>query len=138
MSGRVDRTKFPYNTALVIRANVWWYRLTRKGDYLQEALRLVRSAEKHWFGWQSRAIEGFAPFVVKLCEAYRDLAEVTGDSRWNVLITRTADFVRTLCSPDGDYPEDWSAGKKPPVTSLMALASTVCLFGLSAQIEPGS
>lgn len=138
MNGRVDRAKFPYNTALVIQANVWWYRLMRKEDYLQEALRLARAAEKYWFGWQSRAIEGFAPFVVKLCEAYRDLSEVTGDSRWNVLITHTADFVRTLRSPEGDYPEDWGADRKPPVTSLMALASTACLFGLSAQVEAGS
>lgn len=73
--------------------------------------------------------------MVKLCEAYRDLSEVTGVSRWNVLLTHTADFVRTLCSPDGDYPEDWSTDRKPPVTSLMALASTACLFGLSAQMK---
>jgi len=134
MDGRVDRTKFPYNTALMIDANLWWYRLTSREEYRREALRLARSAEKYWFGWGSRAIEGFAPFVVKLCEAYRQLARVTGDSRWNVLIDRTAAFVRTLRSPDGDYPEDWTGEeRKPPVTSMMALASSACLFELASR-----
>ncbi|GIV15889.1 MAG: hypothetical protein KatS3mg022_1324 [Armatimonadota bacterium] len=133
MDGRVDRTKFAYNSALVIQANLWWYRITRREEYLREAIRLARASERMWFGWRSRALEGYAPFVVKLCEAYRQLAEVTGDSRWAVLIERTAKFVKTLRSPEGDYPDDWYAeGKREPVTSLMALASAACLFGLAA------
>ncbi|MEJ5250244.1 MAG: AGE family epimerase/isomerase [Chthonomonadetes bacterium] len=133
MDGRVDRAKFPYNTALMIDANLWWYRLKRGEQFLREAERLARASQKHWLGWQSRAIEGFAPFVVKLCEAYRHLAQVADDSRWVVLVERTAEFVRTLRSPEGDYPEDWQGGeKKDPVTSLMALASSACLFWLAS------
>lgn len=131
LDGQVDRTKFPYNTALVIQANLWWYRLTRGEEYLHETTRLARASEKMWLGWRSRAIEGYAPFVVKLCEAYRQMAEVTRDSRWVVLVERTAGFVKTLRSPEGDYPDDWhTEGKREPVTSLMALASAACLFGL--------
>lgn len=134
MDGRVDRTKFPYNTALMIDANLWWYHLQGQRSYLEEALRLARSAERYWVGWHSRAVEGFAPFVVKLCEAYRHLARVTSDSRWNVLIERTARFVRTLRSSEGDYPEDWR-GERQPVTSMMALASAACLFELAGRHE---
>ncbi len=134
MDGRIDRTKFPYNTALMIDANLWWYHLTSRDDHLREALRLARSAERFWVGWRSRAIEGFAPFVVKLCEAYAHLAKVSADSRWVVLVDRTARFVQTLRSTDGDYPEDWYGdNSKPPVTSMMALASAACLFELASR-----
>lgn len=136
MDGRVDRTKFPYNTALMIDANLWWHRLTRQEEYLREALRLARSSQKYWLCWRSRAIEGYAPFVVKLCEAYRHLAETVNDSRWTVIVKRTADFVRSLRSSEGDYPDDWYAERKhEPATSLMALASAACLFGLVSDSE---
>jgi hypothetical protein len=69
--------------------------------------------------------------VVKLCSAYRHLAEVVGDSRWTVLVSRTAQWVKSLRSLEGDYPEDWYAERKnQPVSSLMALASAACLFWL--------
>lgn len=133
LDGRVDRTKFPYNTALVVQADLWWYRLTRREEHLREAIRLARASQKMWFGWRSRAIEGYAPFVVKLCEAYQQLADAAGDSRWRVLIERTAGFVKTLRSPEGDYPEDWHAeNRQTPATSLMALASAACLFGMAS------
>ena len=131
MDGKVDRTKFAYNTALMIDASLWWHRLTRKEEYLHEATRLARSSQRCWLGWRSRAIEGYAPFVVKLCSAYRHLAEVVGDSRWTVLVSRTAQWVKSLRSLEGDYPEDWYAERKnQPVSSLMALASAACLFWL--------
>lgn len=131
--GRVDRAKFPYNTALMIQANLWWHRLTRRGEYLQGALRLAYASEKMWLGWRSKSLEGYAPFVVKLCEAYQQMAQVTEDTRWTVLVERTADFVKTLRSPLGDYPDDWHVGdKREPTTSLMSVASAACLFGLAA------
>jgi uncharacterized protein YyaL (SSP411 family) len=136
MDGKVDRTKFAYNTALMIDANLWWHRLTCKEEYLREATRLARSAQRYWLGWRSRAIEGYAPFVVKLCSAYQHLGKATGDSRWTVLVIRTAEWVQSLRSPEGDYPEDWRAERKHEIaTSLMALASAACLFWLVPAAE---
>lgn len=137
IDGKVDRTKFSYNTALVIQAHLWWHRLTQQEHHLRDALRLARSAERYWFGWRSRSIEGFAPFVVKLCEAYIQLAEATRDTRWRVLVQRTADSVRRLRSSEGDYPEDWHAGdRRHPSTTMMALSSAACLFELASRGEP--
>lgn len=138
VDGHIDRTKFPYNTALMIDASLWWYRLTRQEQYLREAIRLSYSAQKRWMHRRLKALQGFAPFVVKMCEAYWHLADVTAQSRWQVIVLRTAEMVVGMRSREDDYPEEWYAHRpKPPETSLMSLASAACLFGIATSIEQG-
>ena len=48
LNGRVDKTKWTYNTALMLRANCLLYQETHEKPYLAEAERLARAAEAHW------------------------------------------------------------------------------------------
>lgn len=131
MDGSIDRTKFSYNTALVIRACLWWHRLTGYSNHLNEATRLATASQRHWFKGSSRSLEGDSAFVVKLCEAFWQLSLVTGESRWQVLVERTGQFVLSLRSQEGDYPDRWYAGAKAqPPYSLMAIASAACVYGI--------
>jgi uncharacterized protein YyaL (SSP411 family) len=62
LNGRVDRRKFTYNSALMIRANCLFHEITGEAAYLDEARRIARAAGKQWIA-ESGAIADSGKFA---------------------------------------------------------------------------
>ena len=70
LDGQVEKTKFTYNTALMLRADALFYGITREKKYLDEAERVAKAAEAHWFRKETGAIADSGMFAHHLCEAF--------------------------------------------------------------------
>lgn len=49
LDGKVEKTKWSYNTALMIRTAAMLYKATREGRYAKEAEAMASASEKRWF-----------------------------------------------------------------------------------------
>ncbi|AIE87848.1 glycoside hydrolase family 76 protein [Fimbriimonas ginsengisoli] len=48
LNGHIDRTKWSYNTALMVRTAANLYALTKLPSYRQDAMEMARSSRQHW------------------------------------------------------------------------------------------
>lgn len=130
LDGNVDKSKYSYNTALMIRSAVLFYDQTGDRAYLEEATRLAKAAEAKWFKPDGAvADDGF--FAHLLAEAMLDLGERTGDGRWRELTQRTADYIWQHCRDNaGRFPAKWNQTSTEPWRniSLMPQAAAARLF----------
>lgn len=81
-AGQVDRRKFTYNTALMIRANVLFYEISGEARWLAEAQRLARAAEAHWIDPATGGIRDGGRFAHLLVDAFLALHAADHDSHW--------------------------------------------------------
>lgn len=70
-SGRVDKTKWSYNAALMIRSAAELGRLTGEKAYAEEAERMAALSEKRWIDPQTGAIRDGGRFAHLLLESWR-------------------------------------------------------------------
>lgn len=110
LDGKVDRTKFTYNTALMIRTDVLLYRSTGKDFYLQSARRMADSSIRHWVDPKSGAIRDTPKFGHLLAESFLRLYDVTQDRKYLDTVKAYADQAhREGRDPkDGGYWNDWN------------------------------
>ena len=137
LDGKLDRRKFSYNTALMIRAAVLFYDQTHEQAYLDEAKRLAQSAEKQWFKSNGAvADDGF--FAYLLAESMLELGEKSHDEHWRELVARTCDFIWTQGrDPNGHFPNKWDQTPTEPLKSihLIAQASAARIFLVMASLN---
>jgi hypothetical protein len=131
VKGELDKTKWSYNSALMIRANCLLFDHTKDAQYLGEAQRIATSAAARWIKPDGR-ISDHSYFGHLLAEALLELGARDNDPRWPQLVERTADFV---WGPNRDavgaHPERWDAvpgEKKVEKIQLMPQASAARLF----------
>ena len=126
LDGMVDKTKWSYNTALMIRANCLLYQETREKfpqearGYLEEARRVALAAEAHWVNAETGAIADEGKFAHLLCESFLTLSETDPDAErvthWRNLVRRTAIYLHSqLRDTNGHYASRWD---KPPTESI--------------------
>lgn len=112
LEGEVDRRKFTYNTALMIRANCVLYAATGKSKYLLEAEMLAESAAHHWADKNTGAIRDGGRFAHMLLEAFLAVDEATNKSRWRDLVEKSVTYVyEQLRDSRGHYGSRWD---RPP------------------------
>lgn len=131
LDGRVDRRKYAYNSALMIRANSLLYEITGEDTYLKRAKRIARSSMKHWADQDTGAIRDAAQFSHLLVDAMFELSRVSGEASWRQVARTTVIFVHDkLRDQDGRYPGDWSGArkKKPGRFQLLHQASVARLY----------
>lgn len=102
---RIDKTLWSYNSALMIRANVLFHRITGEAKYLDEAKRIADAAEKHWFR-EDGAITCDGSFAHLLIEALVELHKTSPRPETVGKIVRVLDRLVTL-QRDGGYPKRW-------------------------------
>ena len=91
--GKVEKTKWTYNTALMIRANVGLYQATKNPKYLAEARREADAAISHWADSQTGGFADDAKFNHLLSEALLETYEATKDVKYLNAVRRDADFA---------------------------------------------
>jgi uncharacterized protein YyaL (SSP411 family) len=121
LDGKVDKTKFTYNTALMIRAACLMYDQTGDKAYLLEADRMAKAAEAKW--WKpggAVADEGF--FAHLLAEAMLDLGQRNNDPHWRQLLTQTCDYLWLNCrDANGRFPGKWNITPDKPFDKIKVM-----------------
>lgn len=120
LDGRIERTKWTYNTALPIRVDTLLYEATGVKPYLAEARRMADAAIAEWVNPKTGAIRDTPKFTHLLCEALLGLHEVTREPKYLNVVRRYADFADAHGRhPDGGFREHFERESKPGEPRLM-------------------
>jgi uncharacterized protein YyaL (SSP411 family) len=135
LDGTVDRKKYSYNSALMIRANALFYALTSEPRYLAEARRVARSAADHWVNPTTGGIADGGPFAHMLLESFLALHQQDHDPRWPRIVNRALVFVHDqVRDPAGHYAGRWDRPQTAalPEFTLINQASAARAFWVAA------
>ncbi|MCW1883609.1 glycoside hydrolase family 76 protein [Luteolibacter flavescens] len=135
MEGRIDRRKFSYNSALMIRANCLLNEVTGEASYLDEAKRIAKAAEKHWIN-EAGGVSDTGKFAHLLLESFLELHDRDKDPHWHALVTRCLVHLHDkLRDENGRYPGHWARNWRRPLRSVMLLdqASPARIYWLAAR-----
>lgn len=136
LDGRVNRRKFSYNTALMIRANCLFHEITGEARYLEEAKRVATASEKLWVH-EHGAVFDSGRFAHMLMESYLALYQRDKDKHRAEAVERTLTYVHdNLLAGNGRYPHRWDrpAGKSREETMLLNQASPARAYWVAAQV----
>lgn len=139
LDGTVEKTKWSYNTALMIRANVLFYSVTKEERYRKEAQRIAQAAEGRWIHPETGAFTDEAHFAHLLSEAFLDLYALDRDARRLEKVQRGLDTLHNSCrDPDGRYGKRWDTPepKRLPTFRLIDQASAARAFWVAARYVP--
>ena len=121
LDGVIDKTKWSYNTGLMLRANCLLYQETHERSYLEEAQRLAHAAEAHWVKPETGAIADDGKFAHLLCEAFLSLSDMESDAaaatHWRTMVRCALIFVHDqVRDMNGHYGNRWET---PATEALM-------------------
>jgi uncharacterized protein YyaL (SSP411 family) len=109
-AGQLERAKYTYNSATLIRAACMLYRQTKDKAYLDEAQRVARAAEGRFVRSSDGVIRGSGKLGVKLVEGFLELYEVDRDEHWRQVVGKCLGALHRRRNADGWYAQDWQAG----------------------------
>lgn len=137
LDGKVEKTKFTYNTALMLRADALFYDITHEQKYLDEGQRVAKAAEAHWVRKETGAMADSGMFAHHLCEAFFALAQQDKDPHWREIVTKALVFVQEKGRDSaGHYNEHWDHAepdeKKDGKVGLLSQASVARAFLFAA------
>jgi rhamnogalacturonyl hydrolase YesR len=116
LAGHISKSKWSYNTALMIRSGCLLYQATGDATYLHDAQRSAASAAAKWFNAATGASNDPSYFIHLLAEALLDLSACDHDPRWSAVDHKTVDWVEThLADPSGAFPERWGRPTHGPI-----------------------
>lgn len=122
LDGTVDRAKFSYNSALMIRANCELHAITSDAKYLREAERIARAAEAKWFRPETGAMADDGAFAHLLLDSFLALYEQGHDAHWTEVVAQALDCLhRRVRDPRGFYPKRWDRFPKAPLEKARLL-----------------
>jgi uncharacterized protein YyaL (SSP411 family) len=108
LSGRVDRRKYSYNSALMIRANCLFFEVKGDSKYLAEAQRIARSAMARWIVPETGAVKDGGRFAHLLLESLLAVGRLDRDPRWLKTVGCSIVFVhKNVRDPNGRYAHSW-------------------------------
>ncbi len=131
LDGSVEKTKWTYNTALMLRSNCLLYSISHEKRFLEEARRIAEAARKRWIYSETGAIADGGQFAHLLCEAYLALDAIDKDGSWRTVALHALDFVRhKLRDTNGRYGDRWDKSIDSPLArvSLLSQASVARAF----------
>ncbi|WP_197528459.1 glycoside hydrolase family 76 protein [Aeoliella mucimassa] len=113
MRGEVDRRKYSYNSALMIRANCGLYRITGEEKYKQEAERIAKAAKAKWYNEETGAMNDAGRFAHLLVDAFLEVYATTGEQQWLDTCRKTVGYVHEeLRDERGFYPGNWGDSQR--------------------------
>ena len=133
---KVEKSKWSYNTALMIWTNVLLYQTKKDAAYLAEARRLADASLARWTDPDTGSLhksEDSPLFTHLLCESLLRLYDVGRDVKYLNAVRREASFAyRYARDPQGGYRDHWKKDNKGPEErkQLILSASAARLFWL--------
>lgn len=136
LGGKIEKTKWTYNTGLMIQANVLRFKMDADGPALREAEREADAAITTWQDPATGAFANGAGFNHLLCEGLLRLYEVDHRVGYLDAVRRHAAYSdrRLRDAAGGGYWSEWKHGVHKPDErkSLLDNASDARLFWLLA------
>ena len=133
-NGQIERAKWSYNSALVLRAELDLYQLWGAPVYRDRAVALADACIAHWFDPAAGLLKDDASFAHLLAEALLQTSAVTGLPRYRNVVRTTLDNLwTTVRRPDGGYPKRWDArASDNNPTELLWIASAARAYAYAA------
>ena len=138
MDGKLEKTKWTYNTALMIRSHVLLYQLRRTAPDLIEARRMADAGLARWTDPATGSLqktEDSPRFTHLFCESLLRLYDVTHDMKYLNAVRRQAAFgYKYARDPNGGYRDHWTVKNDHPNApkTLIENASAARLLWLLA------
>ena len=135
LSGRLDRRKYSYNSALMIRANCLFFEVTKDPKYLAEAQRIARSAIAHWIVPETGAVKDGGRFAHLLLESLLAVGRRDQDPQWLNIVKSSVQFARqNVRDSNGRYAHRWDRSHPQVLESFQLIdqASAARAFFVTA------
>lgn len=140
LDGRVDRRKFSYNTALMIRANALLHEVTGEERYHVEARRIAAAAKDNWIA-DDGAVRDSGRFAHLLLESLLELTqqntdEPSVDIQWTSVVKRSLIYLhREVRNQEGWYGHRWEEPQRRSRwrIALIDQASAARVYWLAAK-----
>lgn len=136
LDGSIGKMKWTYNSALMLRANCLFYKITGEKKYLREARRIARAAEAKWIRPSDGAIMDPSQFAHLFCESLLEFTDIDRDRGRIEKVRRALVFLHDhLRDSNGLYPVRWD-GKAEAGDGkfiLMHQASAVRGYAVAAE-----
>ncbi len=136
LDGSVEKTKWTYNTALMIESDLTMYKITKDPKHLTAAESLAEASLKQWQDPNTGRFQNDAKFTHLLCEALVHLYAVDHNTRYLNAVRRNAAFAthHVYDAAGGGYWADWNAKthKADEEKDLLENASVARLFWMLA------
>jgi rhamnogalacturonyl hydrolase YesR len=108
LNQKLDRTKWTYNSALMIRAALLLYDQTSDASYLKDAEQTAKAATEKWVKPENGSIAGPACFSHLLAEAMLELSARDHDPQWKMVDHAAVEFLWNHNRDQrGWHPEQW-------------------------------
>lgn len=107
LNGHMDKTKWTYNSALMIRGDLALFKATDNKEYLEEAVAIGRSAITHWVDLSAGAIHDEGPFAHHLSEAFLALAAYDESRPWHEIADNASQFAFDHTQQVGLFGSRW-------------------------------
>jgi uncharacterized protein YyaL (SSP411 family) len=112
--GSVEKTKWSYNTALMIRSAAELHELTNRPIYQTQLRRFMRSSIRHWFEPGSGKMKDEGKFAHLLLESWQIAAKIDDELAGEVapVVEKVRARLRTSANADGWYGPRWDTDPK--------------------------
>jgi uncharacterized protein YyaL (SSP411 family) len=118
LTGEIKRTKWSYNSALMLEANALLHKHTGEAQYLRAAQRIARAAIKQWIDGTTGGVKDGAPFAHMLLEALLRFDDSDREERQHIA-RRALTFVHEQTrDPNGWHAEPWDRPQHEPLTTV--------------------
>jgi rhamnogalacturonyl hydrolase YesR len=118
-SGRIDRRKYSYNSAVMIRADCLMFEITKDKTYLDRAHHAAESAVARWIDAENGAMRDSGRFAHMLLEALVHVDPASGETRWRDTVQKSVGFLHDkLRDSRGHYPNRWDDRARQPLETL--------------------
>jgi uncharacterized protein YyaL (SSP411 family) len=120
LNGKVEKTKWSYNAALMIRANCLFYDITHRQSYLKEAKRIGLASVNIWIDANTGAFtKDGAVFAHLLTDAFLSLYSSSHDKQWLQIVQKGLTYLHDNCKDqNGNYPDNWAKPVTEPMSSV--------------------
>ncbi len=116
LNGNLDKAKYSYNTALMIRSNVMLHAITGDKKYKLEAERVATAAVKYWIKSPGGAVADGGQFAHLLTESLLYLYLDDHNEEWRNTVLKSLKYLHeNVRDSQGHYGDHWD---NPVKTSL--------------------
>ena len=136
LDGSVEKTKWTYNTALMIESDLMMYQITKDPKQLAAAEKLADASLKEWQDPNTGRFQNDAKFTHLLCESLIQLYQSDHNIKYLNAVRRNAAYAthHVYDAAGGGYWGDWGAKthKAGEEKDLLENASVARLFWMLA------
>ncbi len=107
LAGKIERTKWTYNTALMIESGIALFKATGKRSYLDDAVKSARAAKDRWVNPESGAIKDEAAFAHHLADAFFRLSTADHSLDWRKIAENAVGAAFRETQQNGWFGSRW-------------------------------